>query len=530
MKVDRKIKNSIISFLNNYYENSYACLLSGSYVDGKSNEYSDLDVLIFTRDRNVVFNETLSYENLKLQAIVIPVQSIQELLWVDHITGKGAFINMIQKGQIIFDTSHFLADLISHAKELQSLGGRILTDYEIYMMRVKITSLLMDVKGGGNTDELFFSMAGMLDVLTELKLRRSGNWCGEGKYRSRQIKKLDSEFYEEMNMSLKQAYAFGNKIPFIEFIEREMDSHGGLLSYYSRANALSQVSHDYLVVEIDTGNRIDADKIKNTLKMLLEFTENLTTHKLKYYYFSSNAVEINKKEQNIYFVIDAGKEVINDYLIDRLNFLVHNRTGISKLQFPFQFDTRFKFSNDQIYLHLAPIFYKASALMNSNKLYNPAAQLEFSILLMRHVRTYWFENKSDEFISFLNYTMQSWLPLTYDDGTAYTTLRLLKNRDGMLEKFESMFEQQKLNLEKLYFSKKVLDRDFTDLLNTAAHTPDVESIPSYKTYLLEDNLTAAKKWSLYKEVLFRVFSIALIDNRFISYVPFVLKKIVLKND
>lgn len=528
-KAHKKIESDILTFLNEYYQNNYACILSGSYVDGKYNEYSDIDVLIFTKDRTVIFNETMSYKNFKIQAIIIPVQNIQELLWVDYITCKGAFINMIFKGRIIFDTSNFLTDLQSHVKELQRNGGRPLTSHEIYMLRVKITSLLMDIKGGHDISELTFSIASALDLLTELKLKVSGNWCGEGKYRARHIEALDPLFYKEMNNAMHELYGNGHKAPLITVIEKELNVHGGLISYYSKANALSNVAHDYLVIEINTENRLDVLKIQNTIKILKEFVQIITTHDLKYYFFSSNAVETNKREPNIYMVIDAERSFINDYLIDRLNFLVHNKPGISRLLFPFQFDTRFKFSGDDLYLSTAPLFYKTSlyTVENIHNLLNPSFQLDFSIQLMKKIKIIWFDNKNKEFISFLDYLLESWLVLSYDDGTVFTTLKLLHNRNMVLDRFHSMFLEQKSALSRKYRSKSTLDKDFLDLLKRIPETPGIEKIPSYKTYLLEQNTLECKKLSFFKEVIFRVLSVNLVDSRFAAYIPFVIKKLEL---
>lgn len=530
-KAEKKIKGDILAFLNEYYQNNYACMLSGSYVDGKYNEYSDIDVLIFTKDRTVIFNETMSYKNLKIQAIIIPVQNIQELLWVDYITCKGAFTNMIFKGEIIFDTANFLADLQIHVKELQKNGGRPLSSHEIYMLRVKITSLLMDIKGGHDINELTFSIASALDLLTELKLKVSGNWCGEGKYRARHIEALDPLFYKEMNNAMYELYGNKDKTPLINIIKKELNVHGGLISYYSKANALSNVSHDYLVIEINTENRLDVLKVQNTIKILNEFVQSITTHDLKYYFFSSNAVETNKREPNIYMVIDADRSFINDYLIDRLNFLVHNKPGISRLLFPFQFDTRFKFSGDDIYRRIAPLFYNTSlyTVENNENLLNPSFQLDFSIQLMKQIKIIWFENKNMEFISFLDYLLESWLVLSYDDGTVFTTLKLLHNKNMVLDKFNSMFLEQKKALTKKYRSKCMLDKAFLDLLKSIPETPGIENIPSYKTYLLEQNTLECKKLSLFKEVVFRVLSVNLIDSRFAAYIPFVIKKIALND-
>lgn len=529
MSVTTCLKDGVLSFLNKYYSNQYACLISGSHVDNNSNEYSDIDVLIFTEDRNTVFNETLQYENFKIQAIVIPVQIVQDLLWVDYITSKGAFINMIAKGVVLFDNSNFLKYLISHTKELELLGGRPLSDHEVYMIRVKITSLLFDVMGGEDIHELLFSINSILDLISEFKLKMARNWCGDGKYRMRHIKAFDKKFHSELIKSVEEIYAHKNKTPFIDLMKKELNNHGGLLPYYSKANSLSIVSSNYLVIEINV-DESEKELAKHTIKTLSDFADSIKSKKIGYYFFSSKAVGVNKIEQNIYMIIDAEKKFLNDFLIDHLNFFVCNKSGLSKLLFPFQFDPRYRFSNEDIYNSVAPIFYEISNLVieNPRRIFNQSFQLQFSLTLMKEIKINWFCNDSIIFNSFIDYLIECWLVFSYDDGTGFTTTHLFKNKKNVIQKFESMYSEQKEELKNIYNSNNV-DQKLLQLLKKIPNITNINNIPLYKTYLLYNNDIEAKKWSLFREVIFKLLSIEFIDNRFISYIPFVVKKIELND-
>ncbi len=526
MALNKEIIKKINTFLSEYYSNQHACLVSGSYIDGKNNEYSDIDVCVFTKDRNTVFNETLPYEGLKIQAIIIPVQNVQELLWVDYITCKGAIINMISKGVIIFDNSNFLKHLIPHTLNLEKIGGRPLSESEIYMIRVKITSLLFDVMGGDDLDELMYSINSILDLISELKLKGIGNWCGDGKYRMRQIKALDNKFQKKLINSVEDIYVKKNKDSFIELIKNSLNEFGGLLPYYSKATLFSRVTTNYLVIEISV-NKSNKGLAKNNVRVLNKFIDGITSHKLDYYFFSSKAVGMNKIEQNIYMVIDAEKDFINDYLIDHLNFFVKNKPELSNLKFPFQFDPRYRFSNNHLYNSVAPIFYKASNLIlkKNNSIYNQAFQLTFSLQLFKQIKIDWFENDSTNFILFLEYLIECWLIFSYDDGFSFTTSRLLKNKNNVLDKFESMYLNQKEELEKIYQLKNNDENDFLQMIKIVSEISEIKNIPLYKTYMFINDDSKAKKWSLYREVVLRSLSIAFVDNRFISYIPFVVKKI-----
>tara|TARA_R110002096_G_scaffold429949_1_gene643328 strand:- start:8389 stop:10038 length:1650 start_codon:yes stop_codon:yes gene_type:complete len=525
MNLNKEIVKKINSFLNDYYSNQHACLISGSYVDRKNNEYSDIDVCVFTKDRNTVFNETLPYKDLKIQAIIIPVQNVQEILWVDYITGKGSIINMISKGVIIFDNCNFLKYLIPHTKSLEETGGRPLSDSEIYMLRVKITSLLFDVMGGNNLDELLYSINSIVDLISELKLKATGNWCGNGKHRMRQIKVLDNEFQKKLINSIEDIYVKKSKDSFVHLIKNSLKDYGGLLPYHSKAVLLSLVTTNYLVIEINV-NRSNKELTNQNIKVLSSFIDGIKSHKLEYYFFSSKAVGMNKTEQNIYMIIDAEKDFINDYLIDRLNFFVINKPELSALSFPFQFDPRYRFSNNEIYNAVAPLFYKTSNLIirKNNAIYNQSFQLKFSLDLFKQIKFNWFKNDSTNFSLFLEYLIECWIIFSYDDGLSFTTSRLLKNKKNVLDKFERMYLNQKEELEKIYKLKYSNENNFSQMMQNISEISEIENIPLYKAYLLSNHDIEAKRWSLYREITFKTLSIAFVDNRFISYIPFVVKK------
>lgn len=529
MKLKKDILQEITIFINEYYSNQYACLVSGSYVDGTNNEYSDIDVVVFVQDRNTVFNEMLSYKKLKIQAMIIPVQNIQETLWMDYISAKGAFIDMLAKGVIVFDNSFFLKHLIPHAKELRQMGCRPLTDHEIYMMRVKITSLLYDIMGGQDLDSLLFSINEIIELITEFKLKINRIWCG--KYKIKSLGELDQVFQSKLLESVKEIFGNKNKIPLIDLVTSLLNQHGGLLPYYSKANSLSKVYEDYLIVEID--NSSDSEITKQTIEVLNHFANQISSRKIKHYFFLSKPITINKVEQNIYMIIKADKDFINDYLIGRLDFLVKNKGGIAKLLFPFQFDPVYKFSTEKIYMSVIPLFQHVSKLITEipSSIFNPSFQIEFTLALMKEIKKAWFKDDSNLFIGFNEYLLNCWLPNTYDDGLSFKTTDLLKNKESTYEKYEAMYYVQKEELLKIFTSSAILEQSIIRLLENITIIPDVDTIPLYKTYLIPDHLKNMNttQWSLYRETLFTLFSIAFIDNRFVSYIPFVIKKIELND-
>lgn len=528
MKINNKMVDEILIFLSKYYSNQYASLVTGSHVEGTNNEFSDIDVIIFTKDRNNVFNEMVLYNDLKLQTIIIPVQNLQEILWVDYATGQGTFVNMISKGHILFDKADFLKFLIPHTKELELLGAKPLSDYENYMARVKITSLLFDIKGADDIEEFLYTNANLIDLVTQFKLKASGSWCSEGKYRMKLIKALDAKFYQKLTASVAEIYGNKNKVPFINLATELLEQHGGLLPYYSKAHTLSKVSEDYLVVELDTDSNIE--RINYTIQILGEFLENVKQYKkINYYFFSSKPVIKNKAEQNVYLVIDTDKAYINDFLIDHLSFFISGKQNISRLLFPFQYDPVSRFSTKKIYHKLTPLFYSISNLMTTKKgrFFNASYQIQFAVHFLKEVKKIWFTNQPGMFSPFLQYLFDCWFVLTYDDGLSFKAEDMLESKKRNFEKFENLYEGQKKQLLNSYGSVSLIDKGVVAILEKARQIREIKNIPIYKAYLTPFGLSEMDKkhWSVYREVIFKTFSILFIDNRLISYIPFVVNKL-----
>lgn len=528
MKIDQKMIDEILGFLSKYYSNQYASLVTGSHVEGTNNEFSDIDVIIFTKDRNNVFNEMVLYKKLKLQTIIIPVQNLQEILWVDYITGQGTFVNMISKGHILSDKSNFLKSLIPHTRELELLGAKPLSDYENYMARVKITSLLFDIMGADEIEEFLYTIINLLDLITQFKLKANGSWCSDGKYRMKLIKALDEKFYQNLTVAVSEIYGHKKKDSLISLTKDLLEQHGGLLPYYSKAHTLSRVPDDYLVIEIETNSNIE--EINYTIQILGEFIESIKLYKkINYYFFSSKSVGKNKIEQNVYMVIDTDKKFINDSLIDQLQFFTANKHSISRLLFPFQYDPVYRFSTKKIYDKLTPLFYNISNIISKEKgrFFNESYQIEFALHFFKEIKSLWFANQPNLFLPFLQYLFNCWFVFTYDDGLSFKTEDLLNSKNKSLKKFETLYVNQKDQILSSYQSVSIINKEIITLLKKVNQIREVKDIPIYKAYLVPPDLSGIekKRWSLYREIVFKTFSIIFIDNRLISYIPFVVNKL-----
>ena len=220
---------------------------------------------------------------------------------------------------------------------------------------------------------------------------------------------------------------------------------------------------------------------------------------------------------------------INDYMIDKLRFLISNKEDLLKTIFPFQFDPIYKFSTSNIYSIVLPLFCAVSELFLSkpNRFFNQSFQMEFSLSFMRQIKNIWFANDSDSFVKFSDYLLECWMVFSYDDGLMFKIKDLLKNKDDVEGRFGKMYLEQKEDIVKIYKTENFMSEEINSILKSILDISDVSDIQEYKSYFLDKNLgvDVCKRWSLYKEITFRVFQVALIDNRFVAYIPFVISKI-----
>lgn len=116
----------LLPLINHFYQkycpNSYAVLLSGSLMDDKIHEKSDLDVTIFVIDQDQSYNEDFVFEGVKIQAIFISMRQLPIILQQDYATAQGNQIGMIVKGHVIHDTNNFLVGLIDYCKRVFAMN------------------------------------------------------------------------------------------------------------------------------------------------------------------------------------------------------------------------------------------------------------------------------------------------------------------------------------------------------------------------------------------------------------------------
>jgi len=92
MKIENKTKAAIIekvkTFLNEFFPRNFGVLIGGSFNTEYFNDTSDIDMVILSPYSEGVFVESYFYSDLKIQAIVLSIHSLDEILYNEKVNAR----------------------------------------------------------------------------------------------------------------------------------------------------------------------------------------------------------------------------------------------------------------------------------------------------------------------------------------------------------------------------------------------------------------------------------------------------------
>lgn len=504
------IINLAKKYIDKFYPNQYASLLTGSYAEGKETKYSDVDIIIFVTDRIKKYTETLKYQNFTLQLTIISVENISEILFEDYQFHKGVYISMISKGVILYDKDDFLKNLIYHTKFLYKSGSKPLTNEEINKYRARITFLLNDMKGEMDKERLLFVLIPMIEFISEFKLRILGLWGMMGKTKADALKRGDLPFYKELQQKVKLFFEKGDKGGIIELVQNLLNSVGGELLYTSNTYQLTSVSENMVTFRIfNTFKNIQKSIF---LKQVADFLKSLNVDN---FHFIQMKYEHN--EEIIYLIINKEEEIINEILIPK----IINKIPKSELIDIYSFYPYSSFSSLKNYKILSPLFEFLSDQMINN-LNNEDFQIKKGIQLLRAIRK--TTNMSPyEYKVFIKYLLDCWLIYNYDEIPDNKIFNFFDKQQRILNIYEKTYITQEEHLKKV---EQGVEEEI--ILSKILPLVDYTEIPTYKTFLinLKGQEIRKKEFSFYREIISYCLSIIFIKKTFISYLPYIELKLL----
>lgn len=492
--------NKFIS--ENFYDiNEY--LVSGSYLSSKDyNEFSDIDIIIFSHNHINAQNHTIIIGTKKVQIIVVPMINLSEAFFNDYYSLKGSFTHMIANSsiKIINDKGNYkmLENIQNHARKLIQNKLPYHNEKNIYQLKYITTNLLFDIKGNKNKEEILFCVLEVFNCLSSLKMHMNNIPSGgAGKHRYRQLNDIFPSFLSDIRNSLKYYFIHNDPSQITKLIEEELHLYGGILPYYSKSNTLYQVHEDKITLSINRSI------FSNKSTQIIYFIQNIKDCRFNIFLHDIN---------NVYIQISYPKDLINTYLIPMLEkFCIENNISMN---FPVREDTE-----SHLYHIINPILFISvinsiqENIIHSISEYTKSEDksIEIAYDLLHSIKEVFTEK--EEYLAFIEYLYSEFLPYYYDDGYINSINKLIKKIDSTTHIFNSQLLN---NIEEF---RELFNRPISYFNNIEKEFISLKNSYINDSYLSKTLVNGKTYWFLYKHLIYRIFSTIFIHN---SNKPFII--------
>ena len=421
----------ITRFYQKYSPNAYAVLLSGSLMDNKIHEKSDLDVTIFVTDQDQSYNEDFVFEGVKIQAIFISMRQLPTILQQDYSSARGNQIGMFAKGKIIHDTNNFLVGLIDYCKRVYAMNPPAIPRSDIYALYLNVVQLYQKVHTKSFEDN-FFQVPDLAQKLTRLNLYYHQQWTSHRKFLSEQIRNLNPAFQQRLFEATTDFFVNKNAQKLIKLTEENLSSFLDLTEINSNNTGFSEVKENHLVMCLALEN---AELPQEALKRFLLVISNDSNIKFCAYRTLSSEESLREYDSLI-IVLSTSNQLLNELLPKIQNFIQNvNNQLFAQIRYPANIDIKYGFRNQ--YDLVKPLFCKLSSFVfNKESELSETEKIVFSIDIIVMIGKIIFKNLS-EISLFLKYVYASWLPKSYDTGRIYGFYQIVQSK----EKTDRIFKQ-----------------------------------------------------------------------------------------
>jgi hypothetical protein len=421
----------ITRFYQEYTPNAYAVLLSGSLMDDKIHEKSDLDVTIFVTDQDQSYNEDFVFEGIKIQAIFISMRQLPIILQQDYSTAQGNQIGMFAKGHIIHDTNNFLVSLIDYCKRVFAMNPPKIPRSHIYALYLDVVQLYQKIHTESFEDN-FFQVPDLAQKLAQLNLYYHQQWTSNRKFLFEQIRNLNPVFQEQLFEATTDFFVNKNAQKLIELTKENLSSFLDLTEINSNNTGFSEVKGNHLVMCLALENtELPQDALKRFLVVISKDSD------IKFCAYRTLSSEESLREyDSLIIVLSAPNELLNSLLPKIQNIIQSiNNELFTQIRYPANIDIKFGFGNQ--YGLVEPLFCKLSSfIFNKESELSETEKIVFSIDIIVMIGKLVFQDFA-QFSLFLRYVYTSWLPKSYDTGRIYGFAQIVQSK----EKTEKIFKQ-----------------------------------------------------------------------------------------
>ncbi len=529
------IKELAMQFLDKYFPDCIAAMITGSYVDEYFNETSDVDILLISRLVETIFIESYNYESIEFQAIVWPQTNILEMLNNEAHRGEGTYLSMFKKGMIIKDSRNFLSRIQKFASTLYEIGPSKASAYEITQLRAMVTSRIEDMKGSNPFADNLFVLMDVFQKFLILYSKYHRIWLQSSKYASRLLEKIDPEFKNEFVDAISNFILNKEPQDAVNFLEKNLENLGGELHFFSTKNVVHEIKDDYLIIFLKN------TEIEDLLpEIVLPFHEYVLSRIYPIDFFIYKSSSQNEKNEGVYILMRKDNKFLNEYLYPLTKSFFTNIFYKSKIKcnvkFPLSVNPlTLSFSQniqDLIYPVLNAVTNFFAAKYKTTEFSDISVFGDGLRMMSKMLGVLQFTDNNFEM--FLNYFFDHYLPYSYnlEDDTPYNLLA--ERREQVLKEFENksnsffkdsisddVFEQteKEPNMSDILEKLGELDK----LLNEKYEKGAIQ-IPEFELSLLPSSLTQKEKYLcvIYRKVLNYVLNGLFIKNRYKSYIIYLL--------
>lgn len=183
-------------FSKEYFPHNYGVMLTGSVLTKNFNSESDIDVIILSNIFRNVFIESYDYDGHKIQAIVMPLYDLDDMICRDCNIG-GIYMHQLYNGYILYDPMRALSRLKSVSSTIYKQGPAQINKFQLNQLRGRITSRLEDLIGNDSMEENVYTMLDLYPRIIALFFQINNTWLFSGKLAAREVQKIDNIFHNK---------------------------------------------------------------------------------------------------------------------------------------------------------------------------------------------------------------------------------------------------------------------------------------------------------------------------------------------
>lgn len=500
--MQKKIIEDLKKHIKTKYTTCYAAMITGSFLTDRFNEFSDIDVVLFISNRHNVINETFSFENYKIQTIIIPITRIEEIIWVDYMECNGAIVRMFSSGKPLIERNSFVLDLIRFSKELYKYGGRKFKFTETKAALIKITSLLNDLKGNNNIDDNIFCAYELIEKTTELYLKFHGKWAGKGKYRMICFKESFPDLAEILITSYKDYFQTKNSQNLINFISNTLNNFNGEKQYFSVSNYYNHFSN-YYIVQLQ-----DLDK-----EILSFFSE------YNYFYYSHYPLIGTHTQEVVFLILPITSQQEYEKLDKKISKYF---TSTSKVHYPIEFNPFFKIGLNINNTILSEILIEIKNIINNNGIRNNESKIILSLIIINSFIDILFEDNEFKKIEFIDFVYNELLILTAEDVKINKLNEFKKEQVFIQKKFFNQYKEQKKYIKENFFEHNLNTKHFESFLKENFKCfLNIDDFYFYRNEIFGNN--SKNNFFIYKEILLTILRSTTLKTAEIAYILYIYK-------